>query len=138
MNVYICIGSSCYLKGSRDIITILERLINIHNVKDKVTLMGSFCMGHCVDSRNQREPVQHGARGAFVPLHLLQPHRLLLRRPRLHRSSSHRQQATRPAVPSWAHSRSPQPGLPSWVLLRRRHCGMQNLGHHKNCSVNQS
>ena len=50
MNVYICIGSSCYLKGSRDIITILERLINIHNVKDKVTLMGSFCMGHCVDS----------------------------------------------------------------------------------------
>lgn len=49
MNVYICIGSSCYLKGSRDIITILERLINIHNVKDKVTLMGSFCMGRCVD-----------------------------------------------------------------------------------------
>ena len=46
MNVYICIGSSCYLKGSRDIITILERLINIHNVKDKVTLMGSVGTGH--------------------------------------------------------------------------------------------
>lgn len=46
MNVHICIGSSCYLKGSKDIITILERLITIHNVKDKVTLMGSFCMGH--------------------------------------------------------------------------------------------
>lgn len=49
MNVYICIGSSCYLKGSKDIITILERLIAIHNVKDKVTLMGSFCMGHCTE-----------------------------------------------------------------------------------------
>ena len=49
MNVHICIGSSCYLKGSKDIITILERLITIHNVKDKVTLMGSFCMGHCTE-----------------------------------------------------------------------------------------
>lgn len=48
MNVYICIGSSCYLKGSKDIITILERLIAIHNVKGKVTLMGSFCMGNCM------------------------------------------------------------------------------------------
>ena len=38
MNVHICIGSSCYLKGSKDIITILERLITIHNVKDKVTI----------------------------------------------------------------------------------------------------
>ena len=34
---------------SKDIITILERLIAIHNVKDKVTLMGSFCMGHCTE-----------------------------------------------------------------------------------------
>ena len=49
MNVTICIGSSCYLKGSKDIVTILERLIAIHNVKDKVTLVGSFCMGHCVE-----------------------------------------------------------------------------------------
>ena len=30
-------------------------------------------MGHCIGSRNQRVPVQHGARGAFVPLHLFQP-----------------------------------------------------------------
>ncbi len=49
MNVTICIGSSCYLKGSKDIIAILERLITIHNVKDKVNLAGSFCMGRCTE-----------------------------------------------------------------------------------------
>ncbi len=49
LNVTICIGSSCYLKGSRDVIAILERLIAHHNVGDKVTLVGSFCMGHCTE-----------------------------------------------------------------------------------------
>lgn len=49
INVTICIGSSCYLKGSRDVIAILERLIALHNVGDKVTLVGSFCMGHCTE-----------------------------------------------------------------------------------------
>ena len=49
LNVTICIGSSCYLKGSRDVIAILERLIALHNVGDKVTLVGSFCMGHCTE-----------------------------------------------------------------------------------------
>ena len=49
INVTICIGSSCYLKGSRDVIAILERLMALHNVGDKVTLVGSFCMGHCTE-----------------------------------------------------------------------------------------
>ena len=47
MVITICIGSSCHLKGSREIIQILERLISLHNVKDKVELSGSFCMGEC-------------------------------------------------------------------------------------------
>lgn len=47
MLVTICIGSSCHLKGSRDIISILERLIQIHGISDKVQLTGSFCMGEC-------------------------------------------------------------------------------------------
>ena len=49
MNITICIGSSCYMKGSRDIIAILERLIHIHNLKNVVTLIGSFCMGRCTE-----------------------------------------------------------------------------------------
>ena len=47
MTITICIGSSCHLKGSRDIISILERLISLHGISDKVELTGSFCMGEC-------------------------------------------------------------------------------------------
>ena len=49
ITITICIGSSCYLKNSKDIISILERLIAMHGVGDRVTLMGSFCMGHCTE-----------------------------------------------------------------------------------------
>lgn len=49
MDITICIGSSCHLKGSKDIIQILERLIAMYNLKDKVVLKGSFCMGRCTE-----------------------------------------------------------------------------------------
>ncbi len=47
MEITICIGSSCHLKGSRDVIKILERLISLNNLNDEITLKGSFCMGEC-------------------------------------------------------------------------------------------
>ena len=47
MVVTICIGSSCHLKGSREIITRLEQMISANGISDKVELTGSFCMGEC-------------------------------------------------------------------------------------------
>ena len=47
MVVTICIGSSCHLKGSRDIIASFQRLVSLHGLSDKVELTGSFCMGQC-------------------------------------------------------------------------------------------
>lgn len=48
MVITICIGSSCHLKGSREIVHTLEHLINEHKLGDKVELNGSFCLGQCV------------------------------------------------------------------------------------------
>lgn len=48
MVITICIGSSCHLKGSREIVQALENLISLHKLEDKVELNGSFCMGECV------------------------------------------------------------------------------------------
>lgn len=48
MNVTICIGSSCHLKGSREIVHTLERLVQEYKLKDQVELNGSFCMGNCM------------------------------------------------------------------------------------------
>lgn len=48
MIITICIGSSCHLKGSREIVQTLEHLISLNKVEDKVELTGSFCIGQCV------------------------------------------------------------------------------------------
>ena len=48
MTVSICIGSSCHLKGSRDIIQKLQSLVTSNHLADKVDLTGSFCTGNCV------------------------------------------------------------------------------------------
>jgi NADH:ubiquinone oxidoreductase subunit E len=47
MEITICIGSSCHLKGSRDVIKILERLISFNRLEEQIALKGSFCMGEC-------------------------------------------------------------------------------------------
>jgi NADH:ubiquinone oxidoreductase subunit E len=50
MDITICIGSSCHLKGSHDVVKILERLIKLHQLDGKVTLKGSFCMEECTSN----------------------------------------------------------------------------------------
>lgn len=47
MVVTICIGSSCHLKGSRDVIASLQRMVSMNGLNDQVELTGSFCMGEC-------------------------------------------------------------------------------------------
>ena len=47
MIVEICVGSSCYLKGSQDIVNMFEEELKNHNLRDEVTLTGSFCIGRC-------------------------------------------------------------------------------------------
>jgi NADH:ubiquinone oxidoreductase subunit E len=47
MKVVICIGSSCHLKGSRQVVETLQNLISENNLKQLVDLSGAFCMGNC-------------------------------------------------------------------------------------------
>lgn len=47
LDIYICVGSSCHLKGSYQIINCFQKLIKDKNLEDKVELKASFCMGHC-------------------------------------------------------------------------------------------
>ncbi|MGB4661282.1 MAG: NAD(P)H-dependent oxidoreductase subunit E [Mobilitalea sp.] len=49
MNIYICVGSSCHLKGSYDIIQLMKEAISTHQLEEKVTLSATFCLGHCTD-----------------------------------------------------------------------------------------
>ena len=47
MTVIVCIGSSCHIKGSRQVVEELQYLIAQNNLGDKVELGGTFCMGKC-------------------------------------------------------------------------------------------
>jgi len=47
MEITVCIGSSCHLKGARDVIRVLERLISVNRLEEQIILKGSFCMGEC-------------------------------------------------------------------------------------------
>ncbi len=47
MKITVCIGSSCHIKGSRQVVEQLQYLINENNIGDKAELAGTFCMGKC-------------------------------------------------------------------------------------------
>ena len=47
MKICVCIGSSCHIKGSRQVVKQLQELINANNLSDKVELSGTFCIGRC-------------------------------------------------------------------------------------------
>ncbi len=47
MIIQVCVGSSCHLKGSPEIVELLQNAIADHHLENKVTLAGSFCIGKC-------------------------------------------------------------------------------------------
>ena len=49
MEVSVCIGSSCHLRGSYDIINLMKENIAKNGLEDTVELNASFCLGHCTD-----------------------------------------------------------------------------------------
>lgn len=47
MIIQICVGSSCHIKGSAEIVELLQKAVSEYKLDDEVTLAGSFCIGKC-------------------------------------------------------------------------------------------
>ncbi len=47
MTVLVCVGSSCHLKGSYDIIELMKDRIASNKLEDQITLKATFCLGKC-------------------------------------------------------------------------------------------
>lgn len=45
--VEVCVGSSCHLKGSPEIVALLQKNIEENHLEDDIVLAGSFCVGKC-------------------------------------------------------------------------------------------
>lgn len=49
MKVSVCVGSSCHLKGSRQVLEDLKTLSEQNGLVGKIDLRAAFCMGRCKD-----------------------------------------------------------------------------------------
>lgn len=47
LEVNICIGSSCHLKGSYNVIQTFQQIIENQGLHDKIELKAQFCMRQC-------------------------------------------------------------------------------------------
>ncbi len=47
MKITVCIGSSCHIKGSRQVVEQLQYLVRENDLGSRIELGGTFCMGKC-------------------------------------------------------------------------------------------
>ena len=47
MLIKICVGSSCHIKGSPEIVELLTNAVKENGLENDITLTGSFCIGKC-------------------------------------------------------------------------------------------
>lgn len=47
MIIEVCVGSACHLKGSPEIVQLMQNAIVANALERQVTLAGSFCLGKC-------------------------------------------------------------------------------------------
>ena len=47
ITVTVCVGSSCHVKGAREMIEGFNNFLTSQNLQNKVELKGAFCMDHC-------------------------------------------------------------------------------------------
>ena len=47
MIIQVCVGSSCHIKGSAEIVELLQAAVAENHLENEVTLAGSFCIGKC-------------------------------------------------------------------------------------------
>ncbi|MCA1756619.1 MAG: NAD(P)H-dependent oxidoreductase subunit E [Bacteroidales bacterium] len=46
-NITICMGSSCFSRGNKEILEKIREFITRHHLTDRVILRGSHCLGNC-------------------------------------------------------------------------------------------
>jgi len=52
ITVTVCVGSSCHIKGAREMISRLNDFLTKEGLENKVELKGSFCMERCGEGIN--------------------------------------------------------------------------------------
>lgn len=47
MEISICVGSACHLKGSYEVIRAMESIVREKGMEKEITIKAAFCLGQC-------------------------------------------------------------------------------------------
>ena len=50
--MHICLGSSCFSRGNKDVVLFIRDYLIKNHLEDKVIFRGGRCMGHCSNGPN--------------------------------------------------------------------------------------
>ena len=48
----ICLGSSCFSRGNREVVQFIRDWLRKNHLDDKITFRGARCLGHCSNGPN--------------------------------------------------------------------------------------
>ncbi len=52
--MHICLGSSCFSRGNKEVVNFIRDYLKRNHLEDKVVFKGARCMGHCSNGPNLR------------------------------------------------------------------------------------
>ena len=52
LELKVCVGSSCHVKGAADTLKSLEKLIRANNIEKLIDLRAELCLANCVEAPN--------------------------------------------------------------------------------------
>jgi NADH:ubiquinone oxidoreductase subunit E len=52
IEMQICLGSSCFSRGNKDVVLFIREYLRKNHLDDKVIFRGARCMGHCSNGPN--------------------------------------------------------------------------------------
>jgi len=52
--MHICLGSSCFSRGNKEVVSFIRDYLKRNHLEDKVVYKGARCMGHCSNGPNLR------------------------------------------------------------------------------------
>jgi NADH:ubiquinone oxidoreductase subunit E len=50
--MHICLGSSCFSRGNKDVVMYIKDYLKRNHLDDRVVFKGARCMGHCSSGPN--------------------------------------------------------------------------------------
>lgn len=52
IEMQICLGSSCFSRGNKEVVTFIKEYLRSNHLEDRVIFRGARCMGRCSNGPN--------------------------------------------------------------------------------------